>query len=703
MSFLDFLANGTWDGYGATDDGSPGAPGTGQNITMQGMDISTTQYVGTKANAYTLVIATDPNNPLGEALFLDDPVHANQNGVTGQPFLVGIATIDLVGNGPVLVDLTSTQFGYTPLTINGADGSYVLLGNSGHDTFTIGNGAQDTVYVTENYNNIHAGDGIQDSIWTGATSSYDTLVLGNGEEDKIYVTSGSHDVLATGNGDYDFLTVDGQGNSYDRLTAGNGWGDQLTIGDGTHNALSTGNGNLDILTTGNGDWNSLSVGNGYGDILTAGNGNNTLLVAGNGDGDVVTVGTGNSNWILAGNGNEDVLTAGAGSFNYIHAGNGTADVVSQDDGSWNTIVLGNGAGDIATIGSGNDNTIYGGTGNNAVLTIGDGSNNTIIVPNASFGFGGDGGCCCGGSFGTGHGTNPTGDILTIGAGNYNDIYSSDGANTTLILGAGNHNYASTGDGAGDVVYVGDGNSNVVQGGAGYDTIYAGNGENNTIYTGNGGSLVYTGTGNDTVVGGKGNDTIVVGLHTESTSSASDASHLKSTDGEAQHITLGSSGTDAVIIQGGTTANMGTEVITAGAQGHDTFYFGGVFGDTVISGFNAAQDKLMLAGVTTGTLGSTPTEHFSYVHSAYSTDHSQNSKNDLLITIGGSSASDPVRTITLLNFASQDPSHLFNNTTINPTTTAGLATLSKLFDFSATDQQTLLTGIDLSHQAHHFGA
>ena len=254
----------------------------------------------------------------------------------------------------------------------------------------------------------------------------------------------------------------------------------------------------------------------------------------------------------------------------------------------------------------------------------------------------------------------------------------------------------------DVVYVGDGSNNVVQGGAGYDTVYAGNGENNTIYSGNGGSLIYTGTGNDTVVGGKGNDTIVVGLHTETTSSASDAAHLKTTDGEAQHITLGASGTDSVLIQGGTTANLGTEVITAGAQGHDTFYFGGAFGDTVISGFNAAQDKLMLAGVTTGTLAATPTESFSYVHSAYSTDHNQNDKNDLLITIGGGTSGTPASTITLLNFASQDPSHLFNNTTINPATSSGLATLSKLFDFSATDQQSLLTGVDLSHQAHHFG-
>jgi len=292
-------------------------------------------------------------------------------------------------------------------------------------------------------------------------------------------------------------------------------------------------------------------------------------------------------------------------------------------------------------------------------------------------------------------------VLTTGAGNYNGIHASDGADTTLVLGAGNNNFAQTGDGAGDVVYVGDGNSNIVLGGAGYDTIYAGNGENNVIYTGNGGSLVYTGTGNDTVVGGKGNDTIVVGLHTETTSTT-DPTHLKTTDGEAQHITLGSAGTDSVLIQGGTTANAGTEVITAGAQGHDTFYFGGAFGDTVISGFNATQDKLMLAGVTTGSLSSNPAETFTYVHSAYSTDHNQNDKNDLLITIGGGTSGTPASTITLLNFASQDPSHLFNNTTINPNTAAGLTALSKLFDFSATDQHTLLTGVDLSHQAHHYG-
>ncbi len=223
MSFLDFLANGTWDGYSATDDGSPGAPGTGQNIVLQGMDVNTTQYVGSAANAHTLVIPTDPNNPLGEALFLDDPVHANQNGVSGQPFLVGITTINLTGTGPVLVDLTSTQFAYTPLTINGGNGSYVLLGNSGYDTFTIGNGAFDTVYVTGGHNSIHAGDGIQDAIWTGANSSYNTLVLGNGEEDKIYVTSGSYNTLTAGNGDYDTLTIAGSGNNYDRLTVGNGW------------------------------------------------------------------------------------------------------------------------------------------------------------------------------------------------------------------------------------------------------------------------------------------------------------------------------------------------------------------------------------------------------------------------------------------------------------------------------------------------
>jgi len=749
MSFLDFLANGTWDGYSATDDGSPGFPGTGQNITMQGMDVNTTQYVGTAANSYTLVINDDPNNPTGEALFLDDGVHANQNGLMNQPFLVGIKTITLTGSNPVLIDLTSTQFAYTPLTIHGANGTYTLLGNGGYDTFTIGDGAFDAVYVTMNYNNIHTGNGIQDAIWTGANSSNDTLAVGNGEEDHIYVTSGNHDVLSAGNGDYNILTVDGEGNSYDKLTSGNGWGVQLTINDGTHNALKAGDGNFDILTTGNGDWNSQTVGNGYGNTLTAGNGNDTTLVAGNGhddvltigagngngafagdgDRDIVTIGQGNGDWVVvgdgandavtlaggnsetiqAGNGVADMVTVGAGSGDYISVGNGAGDVVSLASGSWNTVVLGNGIGDLATIGNGSENTIYGGTGNNAVLTIGAGSYNTIIVPDGAttYSYGGNGGgcggCCGGGSFSVTvtHGANPTGDILTIGAGNYNAIYSSDGANSTLILGAGSHNYASTGDGAGDVVYVGDGSSNVVQGGAGYDTIYGGNGENNTLIAGNGGSLIYTGTGNDTVVGGKGNDTIVVGLHTETTSTT-DPTHLKTTDGEAQHITLGSNGTDAVLIQGGTTANAGTEVITAGAQGHDTFYFGGVFGDTVISGFNAAQDKLMLAGVTTGSLGSMPVDQFTYVHSAYSTDHNQNDKNDLLITIGGGTSGTPASTITLLNFASQDPSHLFNNTTINPNTVAGLTALSKLFDFSTTDQQTLLTGVDLSHQAHHYG-
>ena len=29
----------------------------------------------------------------------------------------------------MLIDLTSTQFSYTPLTINGADGTYMLLDN----------------------------------------------------------------------------------------------------------------------------------------------------------------------------------------------------------------------------------------------------------------------------------------------------------------------------------------------------------------------------------------------------------------------------------------------------------------------------------------------------------------------------------------------------------------------------------------------
>ena len=45
--------------------------------------------------------------------------------------------------------------------------------------------------------------------------------------------------------------------------------------------------------------------------------------------------------------------------------------------------------------------------------------------------------------------------------------------------------------------------------------------------------------------------------------------------------------------------------SATRPGRDHFrHFGGAFGDTVISGFNAAQDKLMLAGVTTGTLAAT---------------------------------------------------------------------------------------------------
>ena len=261
---LRYFADDTWNGgYYAYNAGSPGSPGTGHTASITGKNRSFDVFDGGPGVDVLVGTAGD------DALFLDDSFSPFPSG-SRVPRLKDIERIE-AGAGNDVVDLTSWDYDYGDVTLDGGQGNDVLWGSGGNDVLI--------------------GDEGNDELSGGAGKDYLTGGPGNDAIDG----GSAHDVLEGGEGS-DTLT-DTSGNNLFNAGTGNdslagGSGNELFIGGAGNDTITTGSG-ADILAFNRGDGqdtvaastgadNTLSIGGGirYADLTLSKSGNNLVLQTG---------------------------------------------------------------------------------------------------------------------------------------------------------------------------------------------------------------------------------------------------------------------------------------------------------------------------------------------------------------------------------------------------------------------------------------
>ncbi|TAN64304.1 MAG: tandem-95 repeat protein, partial [Magnetospirillum sp.] len=174
-------ADGTWGGgWYAWNVGSPGVGGTNELIPILGKGQNTDVFHG-GAGTDTIVMGDG-----GQALFLDDGYSAS---LAAGPRFDGVESIR-GGSGNDVVDLTSFDYSYGNVTIDGGAGNDVLWGNAGNDVLIGGAGADalkggagDDLFLLDALG--------RDTIDGGAGKWTDTLDLSNiGEGHTVVVVTG---------------------------------------------------------------------------------------------------------------------------------------------------------------------------------------------------------------------------------------------------------------------------------------------------------------------------------------------------------------------------------------------------------------------------------------------------------------------------------------------------------------------------------
>lgn len=121
---LHFFADARWSGrYRAFNAGSPGAPGSGQSVPLQGKGRSHDVFDG--GEGFDTLMGTDR----AEAIFLED---AFSPSLRGGPRLAGIERI-ILGAGDDVVDLTSSTYAYGHVSLEGGGGRDTLWASGGDD------------------------------------------------------------------------------------------------------------------------------------------------------------------------------------------------------------------------------------------------------------------------------------------------------------------------------------------------------------------------------------------------------------------------------------------------------------------------------------------------------------------------------------------------------------------------------------------
>jgi Ca2+-binding RTX toxin-like protein len=399
------------------------------------------------------------------------------------------------------------------------------------------------------------------------TSGTARTITGTANEDRIFGGLGNDTINA--------------GGGHDRIFGDAG--DDLIYGEGGNDRIHTHSGNDTVY---GGDGGDQIYGGDGNDTLDAGSGNNHL--DGEAGDDTLIGGSGNDN-IIGGTG-ADVMTGGAGAdlYNVDNVGDVVNESASDAGRDWvfTTISFNlggtaagvenatlEGTADLNLTGNALSNFLFGNSGNN-VINGGDGhdslhggdGNDTLIGGIGNDRLAGDAGAdtMTGGAGNDIYEVDNVGDIVneTVGDGGIDTVNTSisfsltgtaAGVEKATLLGSANLNL--TGNGLANTL-TGNVGNNILDGGDGNDRLIGGDG-NDTLTGGNGLDTLEGGGGADTISGGAGNDRI-----------------------------FGGAGDD--VINGGT----GNDSLF-GETGADTFIFEAAFGRDMISGFNAAEDKLDL--------------------------------------------------------------------------------------------------------------
>ncbi|TAN58800.1 MAG: tandem-95 repeat protein, partial [Magnetospirillum sp.] len=190
---LNFSTDGNWSsGFAAQNVGSPGSAGTNQLFSITGDNESADVFRG-GAGTDTLVMGSG-----NDALFLDDGYSASP---TGGARIGGIESIN-AGDGNDVVDLTSTQYAYGDVNIDGGSGNDVLLGGGGNDNILGGTG-NDYLYGGAGNDTLVGGDGADtleggkgaDVIDAGAGNDLGIITAGQNNAGSVYDGGSGTDAL----------------------------------------------------------------------------------------------------------------------------------------------------------------------------------------------------------------------------------------------------------------------------------------------------------------------------------------------------------------------------------------------------------------------------------------------------------------------------------------------------------------------------
>jgi Ca2+-binding RTX toxin-like protein len=258
-------SDGAWSaGYAAYNAGSPGNPGTGRIVAIQGK----ARLFDTLEGGEGLDTVQGTSGP--DAVFLDDGLSPFP-GAAGSR-LTGVERF-LMGAGNDAVDLTSFDFALGAVRIEGEEGDDLLWASAGDDTLLGGLG-RDELYGAAGADYLAGGAG-DDSL----DGAYGADVLQGGEgNDTLFDSSGG--ALLDGGAGNDALT----GGSAPELLAGGKGSDSLRPGGGNDVVLFNRGDGADRIVPGSGA-KTLSFGGGiaYEDLALERTANHLVVHLGSGE------------------------------------------------------------------------------------------------------------------------------------------------------------------------------------------------------------------------------------------------------------------------------------------------------------------------------------------------------------------------------------------------------------------------------------